>query len=551
MLGVVASVEARRDRSRRAQPRLGRAPLAAVRGRALRARDGRSRAARRGGSVPRRPARCRAAPMGGSSCRGSRATAPPCTSTAGARSREPSRSMGSHGLPLLGSGDWNDALDRAGAQGARRERLARLLPARRARRLSPSWRTSAGARARATPIAPRRSRLRTALAAHVARRALRARHHRRGRGARVRGCADVRVAGALGRGRLRAGTHGRRERAAPARARRSRAAAGAALRRELAARTRAGSASIRRACARTAGSTRTASPGWSTRWSRLSRASPRPRGSATKPRGCGPAPSRSGSRSLRSPRWTPRQLDRYGVSPHQQPADVYFGPGYDGRGGWSWYTGGAARMLSAAYAILGLELRDGELVVPENLFEPKGPLALKRLDVSRAHVRGAALKPCSAPRQAPRSECTISLQRAGSGAHGATRLTRSATPRVRSRSFAASSPGGAHTAIASSISSLTSRGHLLPAPALRERVQLGLERSPAARFEHQPIGRRRAVEGDLRAHGGARALELLVVRRRSRSSAGARSGRPRAGGPRARARARAPAASRRARTRAC
>jgi cyclic beta-1,2-glucan synthetase len=75
----------------------------------------------------------------------------------------------------------------------------------------------------------------------------------------------------------------------------------------------------------------------------------------------------------------PAQLDRYGVSPHQQPADVYFGPGYAGRGGWSWYTGGAARMLSAAYAILGLEMRDGELVVPEDLFDRKGPLALERL----------------------------------------------------------------------------------------------------------------------------------------------------------------------------
>ena len=75
----------------------------------------------------------------------------------------------------------------------------------------------------------------------------------------------------------------------------------------------------------------------------------------------------------------PAHLDRYGVSPHQQPADVYFGPGYAGRGGWSWYTGGAARMLSAAYAILGLEMRDGELLVPEDLFERKGPLALKRL----------------------------------------------------------------------------------------------------------------------------------------------------------------------------
>ena len=72
-------------------------------------------------------------------------------------------------------------------------------------------------------------------------------------------------------------------------------------------------------------------------------------------------------------------LDRYGLSPHQQPADVYFGPGYAGRGGWSWYTGGAARMLSAAYAILGIQMRDAELVIPDDLFEPKGPLVLKKL----------------------------------------------------------------------------------------------------------------------------------------------------------------------------
>ncbi len=75
----------------------------------------------------------------------------------------------------------------------------------------------------------------------------------------------------------------------------------------------------------------------------------------------------------------PEQLERYGMSPHQQPADVYFGPGYEGRGGWSWYTGGAARMLSAAYAILGLQIRDGELVIPDDLFEPKGQLVLRKL----------------------------------------------------------------------------------------------------------------------------------------------------------------------------
>ncbi|MGQ0621109.1 MAG: GH36-type glycosyl hydrolase domain-containing protein [Panacagrimonas sp.] len=51
---------------------------------------------------------------------------------------------------------------------------------------------------------------------------------------------------------------------------------------------------------------------------------------------------------------TPTELPRYGLPPHQQAADVYDGPGYEGRGGWPWYTGAAARMLSAAYELMGL-----------------------------------------------------------------------------------------------------------------------------------------------------------------------------------------------------
>jgi len=92
---------------------------------------------------------------------------------------------------------------------------------------------------------------------------------------------------------------------------------------------------------------------------------------------------------------TAEHLDRYGLPPHQQPADVYWGPGYTGRGGWSWYTGAAARMLSAAYTILGLKMLDGELVIPPDLFEPKGRLVLRRLV-----FRGC---PCEAP-QGPRGD---------------------------------------------------------------------------------------------------------------------------------------------------
>lgn len=70
----------------------------------------------------------------------------------------------------------------------------------------------------------------------------------------------------------------------------------------------------------------------------------------------------------------PDRLDRYGLPPHQQPADVYFGPGYEGRGGWGWYTGAAARMLTAAYAVLGLRVEAGELrVAPDAASRPGGP----------------------------------------------------------------------------------------------------------------------------------------------------------------------------------
>jgi cyclic beta-1,2-glucan synthetase len=52
-------------------------------------------------------------------------------------------------------------------------------------------------------------------------------------------------------------------------------------------------------------------------------------------------------------RLSPRKMAVYGLPPHQQPADIYFGPGYEGRGGWSWYTGAAGRMLFNALVLLG------------------------------------------------------------------------------------------------------------------------------------------------------------------------------------------------------
>lgn len=75
---------------------------------------------------------------------------------------------------------------------------------------------------------------------------------------------------------------------------------------------------------------------------------------------------------------TPAEADVYGLPPHQQAADVYEGEGYEGRGGWSWYTGAAARMLSAAYALLGLEMIDGTLRPRADAFDAKGELRLQR-----------------------------------------------------------------------------------------------------------------------------------------------------------------------------
>ena len=57
----------------------------------------------------------------------------------------------------------------------------------------------------------------------------------------------------------------------------------------------------------------------------------------------------------------PDNIAVYGLIPIQQPADIYDGWGHGGRGGWSWYTGSAARMLSAAYELLGIAQSGGEL----------------------------------------------------------------------------------------------------------------------------------------------------------------------------------------------
>jgi cyclic beta-1,2-glucan synthetase len=80
----------------------------------------------------------------------------------------------------------------------------------------------------------------------------------------------------------------------------------------------------------------------------------------------------------------PENLATYGLIPIQQPADVYEGWGHAGRGGWSWYTGSAARMLSAAYALIGVEQENGRIAARADLFEPKGELEVQSLRVGES-----------------------------------------------------------------------------------------------------------------------------------------------------------------------
>lgn len=105
----------------------------------------------------------------------------------------------------------------------------------------------------------------------------------------------------------------------------------------------------------------------------------------------------------------PARLARYGLPPHQQPADVSFGPGYEERGGWAWYTGSAARMLSAAHALLGLEARHGELMLPAEPLAARGGLRLRRLvwrgrvlvDAGQRSTEGSGSAWSVAPRALP------------------------------------------------------------------------------------------------------------------------------------------------------
>ncbi|MEY6430810.1 glycosyl transferase [Thioalkalicoccus limnaeus] len=68
-----------------------------------------------------------------------------------------------------------------------------------------------------------------------------------------------------------------------------------------------------------------------------------------------------------SPIWhtaTPERVATYRLEPYALAADLYGAPPHTGRGGWSWYTGSAAWMYQVGIeSLLGLRVEDGRILV--------------------------------------------------------------------------------------------------------------------------------------------------------------------------------------------
>ena len=252
-------------RPRRAHALLRRPALAAVRGRRATSRStGDAGAARRARAVPRGAAARRRA--------STRSTASPAVSAETAtlyehcvRAIDRGLTAGPHGLPLMGSGDWNDGMNRVGTRGARRERLARLVPARVLRDFAPLCEARGdgerAARYRGRGDAPRRHARAGVGRRVVSPRLLRRRHAARlGAERRVPDRLDRAVAGRCSRAPRRSGRAERAMDAVRAHLVRRDARRDPAARRRPSTRRASIPATSRatcRACARTAASTRT------------------------------------------------------------------------------------------------------------------------------------------------------------------------------------------------------------------------------------------------------------------------------------------------------
>ncbi|KAA9007140.1 cellobiose phosphorylase [Histidinibacterium aquaticum] len=98
---------------------------------------------------------------------------------------------------------------------------------------------------------------------------------------------------------------------------------------------------------------------------------------------------------------TERDMQLYRGEPYVMPADVGGAPPFEGRAGWTWYTGAAAwSWRLAVEGILGLELRDGQLHIAPCLPEawegyratvrgPGGAISVEVRQVGRRHAEAS------------------------------------------------------------------------------------------------------------------------------------------------------------------
>ena len=288
----------------------------------------------------------------------------------------------------MGTGDWNDGMNRVGQRRPRRVGLAGLVPVRRRRPLRADRRAARRARARGA-LARRRARLaRRAAGRRLGRRLVPARLLRRRHAARLasqRRMPDrpdrAGLGGAVGRRRPRHGAPGD----------------GRARPRSSSTATPAWSAcSIRRSrmAEPSAGYIQAYPPGVRENGGQYSHAGVWARDGAgrARRRRCRlpllhlPEPG--------APLAPPGRAEAYRIEPYVMAGDIYSAPPYVGRGGWSWYTGSAAWMHRAA-----IESMFG--VAPARRRARRPAVPAERMEPGRAspHARRQVVAPAVRPRQ--------------------------------------------------------------------------------------------------------------------------------------------------------
>ena len=300
-----------------------------------------------------------------------------------ARALDQSLALGSHGLPLIGTGDWNDGMNRVGEHGKGESVWLGLAPPRGAHSLRAAGRRAPGddprrgmARAR-RPRCRRRSSARHGTATGTG--AAGSTTARRSARRRARPAGSIRIAQSWA---VISGA------ANPERA----ARAMAAVERELI-RPKDGLALLFAPpfdkTSLEPGYIKGYPPGirenggqytHAAAWSVMAFAA------------LGEGDKAAGLFSLLNPinhARTRAEVHRYKVEPYVVAADVYAAPGHVGRGGWTWYTGSAGWMQRAGIeSILGLRIR-GEFL----LLDPCIPKSWPQLRSDASIPHGAIRDP--------------------------------------------------------------------------------------------------------------------------------------------------------------